>query len=111
METLIYTALTIELGLRKYMHDSFALLALVRSGLADLLQQILDGDVGAFKELAEKRGELEKALKRVFEAEDQFNEWYAREADQGLPGDIDFDAVREEIGCRLARIRKCCGSD
>lgn len=111
MEESLSTAIATEGGLRKYLQDSIVLLVSVRSGLAVLLQQIIDGDVGAFKELAEKQSELEKALKRVFEAEDRFNEWYARETDQGRPGDIDFDAVRHEIGCRLARIRECCGSD
>ncbi len=59
--------------------------------------------------------DLERAVARIMEAEQTWNDWNNRTGGaDGQPaagGDIDFDAVRHEIGCRLARLRECCRSD
>jgi len=92
---------------RKQLDDGRVLLSAVRSSLADLLADVRGGNAGALKELATKQSELERALARVFDAEQKYNEWLARETGELVCGDIDFDAARREIGRRLSRLREC----
>jgi len=70
---------------------------------------------GTTKRIVRAQIELERAVARILEAERAWHEWNdgpGREGGQtGKGGDIDFDATRHEIGCRLARLRECCGSD
>jgi len=100
-----------DAGVRKQLDDGLVLLSAVRSSLADLLRDVRGGQAGALKELATKQSELERALARVFDAEQKYHDWLAREAGALAPGDIDFDAARREIGCRLSRLRECCQAD
>lgn len=88
--------------------DSFVLLRSIRRSLAHLLRQIETGDVGALKGLMGRTGELEKALRLAIETEVKFTEWKAQYDRSLSEHEIDFEAVRFEIGCRLARIRECC---
>lgn len=88
--------------------DSFTLLRSIRRSLAHLLRQIESGDVGALKGLMGRTGELEKALRLAIETEVKFTEWKAQYDRSLAENEIDFEAVRFEIGCRLARIRDCC---
>ena len=88
--------------------ESLILLSSVRSTLAALLRRVSEGDATALKELVAKQAELEFALKRAFETEQRFNEWKAKHDRSSWSDDIDFDSVRHEIGCRLARLRSCC---
>ena len=111
MEEVTGTAIVPDEGLKKYLADSVVLLTSVRSGLADLLRAILAGDAETPKDLADKQADFEKALRRVFEAEDRFNDWYSKTTGDTVFGEINFDAVRQEIGCQLARIRDCCADD
>ncbi len=111
MEEVTGIAIVPDDGLKKYLADSVVLLTSVRSGLADLLKAILEGDADSPKDLADKQADFEKALRRVFEAEDRFNDWYSKSTGDSLGGEIDFDAVRQEIGCQLARIRDCCAEE
>ena len=88
--------------------DSFILLRSIRRSLAHLLRQIETGDVGALKGLMGRTGELEKALRLAIETEVKFTAWKAQYDRALSEHEIDFEAVRFEIGCRLARIRECC---
>lgn len=91
--------------LRALCADAGVLLQAVRSSLTDLLRRVMEGDFAALKDLAGKQGELETALKRVFDAEAKYHE---RCAVRGSGADaIDFNALREEIACRLHRLRQC----
>jgi hypothetical protein len=87
--------------------DARLLLTKVRRTLADLLRAAADGEGAALGQITLKQSELESALKKVFEAEQRYHEW-TRNHGGGTADDIDYDAIRHQIGCRLARLRDCC---
>ena len=91
--------------------ESLILLSSVRSTLAGLLRRVSEGDATVLKELVAKQAELEFALKRAFETEQRFNDWKAKHDRSSWSDEIDFDTVRHEIGCRLARLRSCCEAE
>ncbi len=92
----------------KEFHDAWKLLVSVRSTLADLLAEAAEGNTTELGEIVKKHGELQTALNRVFEMEKKWNDWHAKQSAGLRPGDIDFNAVRQELSCRLARLRACC---
>lgn len=90
---------------------SLILLSSVRATLADLLRRVSAGDGSALRELTAKQAELEFALKRAIETEQKFNDWKSKSDGRAAADEIDFDMVRHDIGCRLARLRSCCEAD
>jgi hypothetical protein len=88
--------------------ESLLLLSSVRGTLAGLLEDLMSGNASVLKDIASKHAELETALKRAFETEQRFNDWNARRTGGVVPGEVDFASARNEIGCRLARLRACC---
>ncbi len=110
-----------EAGPKKLFDDCMLLLASVRSSLADLLREVREGNGDTLRQLVLTQAELEIALRRAIETEQRFNVWNeknavtAKDAAKGgtrAGGDeIDLDAVRYDIGCRLARLRACCHTD
>lgn len=90
--------------------DSVLLLTSVRSTLAALLRAVVASG-GPTKEVMTKQLELESALKRAFDAEQKYHDWLDKSRDRLAPGEIDLDAIRTEIGCRLHRLRSCCADD
>lgn len=96
-------------GEKKRYEDAVLLLSAVRSTLADLLRAAVAGEAANLREIVAKQAELESALRRVFETEERY---HGRNGQRGGDaGDIDFDALRAEIGCRLHRLRECCRAD
>ena len=91
--------------LRALCADAGALLQAVRVSLTALLRRVMEGDASALKDLATKQAELESALKRVFEAEAKYHDQCAARGRGG--DDVDYGALREEIACRLNRLREC----
>ncbi|WP_210527508.1 hypothetical protein [Rubellimicrobium arenae] len=94
----------IELNFR----DALTLLRSVRRTLSDLLDRVSDDEPGLLKDIGLKQSELETALKRAFEAEEKYNAWHERHSGVTNACEIDFDTLREELACRLARLRECC---
>lgn len=92
---------------RGQLADSVRLLRSVRRTLTDLLERA--DEPGVPRDVAAKAAELESALRRAWEAEERWNDWQARHgrAREGGP-EIDFERVRDEIACRLERLRDCC---
>lgn len=90
--------------------DALRLLRSVRRTLADLLDRVEDGETGLLKDVGLKHTELESALRRAFEAEEKYNAWHEKHSGltQAPACEIDFDALREEIACRLQTLRDCC---
>ena len=90
--------------------DALKLLRSVRRTLSDLLERVEAEEPGLLQEVGVKHAELESALRRAFEAEEKYNAWHEKHT--GLTGgpacEIDFDALRAEIACRLQTIRECC---
>jgi len=98
-------------GMKEHLDDGALLLRSVRHTLAELLRSASAGQGGALREVGGKQSELESALKRVFDAEQKYHDWNAKHSGHAGPGEIDLDAVRDQIGCRLARIRECCAPE
>ena len=88
--------------------DALSLLRSVRRTLSGLLDRVQDDEPGALKEVGIKQAELETALKRAFEAEERYNARHAKNSGVANACEIDFDALRQEVACRLARIQDCC---
>ena len=97
-------------GRQKLFEDCIGLLTSVRSTLAYLLLDVQTGGFGAVKDLVAKQSELEQALRRAMDTEQKFNDWQAKQRGDLGPDEIDFDALRRDIGCRLDRLRQCCGT-
>jgi Skp family chaperone for outer membrane proteins len=88
--------------------DALALLRSVRRTLTNLLDRVEDGEDGLLKDVGLKTAELETALKRAFEAEERYNAWHEKNAGYRNAAEIDFDALRQELACRLQRLGDCC---
>lgn len=78
--------------------------------LRDLRQQVRAGEVDTLKDVNKTLAELRAWVRMAKETEAQLAE-YARK-DAGIAGayGLDLDRARSEIGCRLARVRRCCGA-
>ena len=93
--------------IERQFHDSLTLMRAVRETLADLLSEASGG--GSLRDVGLKQAELETALKRAIEAEAKWDEWQAKQAgEEGGDAPVDYVALREDIACRLARLRDCC---
>lgn len=89
--------------------DALQLLRSVRRTLSGLLDRVeAEEEPGLLKEIGLKHSELESALRRAFEAEEKYNAWHAKHSGLQNACEIDFGALREEIACRLQRLRDCC---
>ncbi|ARO14264.1 hypothetical protein BVG79_00912 [Ketogulonicigenium robustum] len=94
--------------LQRDLRDAMVLVRSVRTSLADMLAELSAGNPGPLREIAPKHSELESALRRAFETEQKFNDWTAKFTG-GQDGEtLDYDAIRDEISCRLARLGPCC---
>lgn len=102
------TTLASREEIEQHFSDSIALLRHVRRTLSDLLDQVESGETSALKDIGLKQSELESALKRAFEAEERYNDWHARNSGVTNAAEIDFDALRQDLACRLQALRDCC---
>lgn len=79
--------------------------------IGETLSTVLDlVNAGDFKDidlLPKQMSRLTDAIAEVRKREADFNDKFGDGLEQG---DIDFDVLRREIGCRLGRIRRCCRS-
>ncbi|WP_296417439.1 hypothetical protein [Pseudooctadecabacter sp.] len=81
----------------------------LHSSIRDTLKAVLDlveqGELKEVASLPKQMTQLHQAYLDINKKEAEFNDKHGT----GLrDGDIDFDAVRDQIRCRLGRIRKCC---
>ncbi|WP_368187646.1 hypothetical protein [Aestuariibius sp. HNIBRBA575] len=90
--------------LREEISESLILLSSVRRTLLDLLTRVSEGEADALKGLSKKHSELESAVKAAKDTERRFNEWECKFNGKAREGEIDFDAIREDIGRRIARL-------
>ena len=88
--------------------DALKLLRSVRRTLTSLLDRVeAEEEPGLLKDIGLKHSELESALRRAFEAEEKYNAWHAKHSGLQNACEIDFDGLRQEIACRLQRLRDC----
>ncbi|WP_241962884.1 hypothetical protein [Thalassorhabdomicrobium marinisediminis] len=73
--------------------------------LSAVLELVSAGDFKDIDLLPRQMARLTDALADIRKKEADFNEKFS---DQPAGGEIDFDDLRHEIGCRLNRIRQCC---
>ncbi|MCH2093532.1 MAG: hypothetical protein MK160_00270 [Rhodobacteraceae bacterium] len=80
----------------------------IASELEDLMQQVRAGEEIGKRDLSGRLKEMRDWLKVARETEVQLAA--AQRKDKSIVGDygLDLDRARTEIGCRLARIRRCC---
>ncbi|MBI1416677.1 MAG: hypothetical protein GC146_05575 [Limimaricola sp.] len=79
-----------------------ALFQALRASVRHLQAQVETGGPGAVKAALAKLGELQTAHVALIKAEERFHDIAG---EQAQPDDIDFDAIRDEIGRRLADLR------
>ena len=72
-----------------------------------VLELVNAGDFKDIDLLPRQMSRLTDALADVRKKEAEFNDRFGTNLEQG---EIDFDQLRRDIGCRLGRIRKCCRS-
>ncbi|WP_412506613.1 hypothetical protein [Roseovarius sp. SYSU LYC5161] len=77
----------------------------INETLNRILADLQAGRLDEVRDLATKQKQLETALAQAQKLEAQFNERFGTGLESG---EIDVRRVRLEIGCRLARIRRCC---
>ena len=77
--------------------------------LRDLRARVREGDLKDSQEAGKLLGHLRYWLKAANETEAQLAEQRRKRA--GISGayGLDLDRARVDIGCRLDRIRRCCG--
>lgn len=79
----------------------------IGSTLNAVLDLVKQGDFDDIALLPKQISRLTDAIAEVRKKEAEFNDRFGT----GVSGEeIDFDALRCEIGCRLGRIRRCCKS-
>ncbi len=83
----------------------------IKAEFSALKARALADDDNVIKEAVQLTVELRKWLLRVKETEACFEE--RRKQKEGIAEhySVDLDRARFTIGCRLARLRKCCGSE
>lgn len=73
--------------------------------LSAVLELVNAGDFKDIDLLPKQMGRLTDAIADVRKKEADFNDKFGN----GLAeGEIDFEQLRRDIGCRLGRIRRCC---
>lgn len=102
------TTLATGEDIEHHFRDSIALLRSVRRTLSNLIEQVDSGETAALKDIGLKQSELESALRRAFEAEERYNDWHAKNSGLRHAAEIDFDALRQDLACRLQSLRDCC---
>lgn len=81
------------------------LYAAITATLSAVLARVHDGDLSDVDLLPRQMLRLNDVTADIRKKQEAFNE---RFNDGAKEGDIDFDRMRFEIGCRLNRIRTCC---
>jgi hypothetical protein len=75
----------------------------IRDLLGQMIAAFKDGTVTDPKDIVKKLSELQAAHLKVLSAEDAYHAKIGTDPDADA---IDYDAVRDQVGCRLDRIRQ-----
>ena len=83
----------------------------LRQAAEELRRQIGTGEDADLAGTAKQLGQLEGLIRSCQKVETSFVEQHYRQAGIAQGGyALDLDRARSEIGCRLARLRTCCGA-
>lgn len=92
----------------KRVNEAEQLYRSVNSTLSKMLTRIEGGDLSDLKNLRTKVSELETQMGRLADLELKYEQAHG----SGMSRDeIDFDAIRRQIGCRLGRLSTSCGAE
>ncbi|MCE8506909.1 hypothetical protein KQ247_00305 [Ruegeria pomeroyi] len=81
----------------------------LRNAAEDLQKRIRAGEDGDLAGYGKQMGQAASLIRECQKVEASFAEQVRREAGIAQGGyALDLDRARSEIGCRLARLRKCC---
>lgn len=82
----------------------------MRAQLAALQAEIMEGDPQAIRDSSKLLSDLRSWAKLAIDAEARFEE--RRKDKEGIVHGyaLDLEDAERTIGCRLARLRRCCGS-
>ena len=78
--------------------------------LALMEDEVMEGDPGAIKEAAKLLVEIRNWSKLAMETEARFEEREKQREGVANGYALDLEYARSTIGCRLARLRRCCGA-
>lgn len=78
--------------------------------LALMEDEVMEGDPTAIKDAAKLLVEIRNWSKLAMETEAKFEERAKRKEGAAEGYALNLDAARTAIGCRLARLRRCCGA-
>lgn len=78
--------------------------------LALMEDEVMEGDPGSIKEAAKLLAEIRNWSKLAMETEARFEERDQRRHRVANGYALDLEEARATIGCRLARLRRCCGA-
>ncbi|MYM54167.1 hypothetical protein [Thalassovita mangrovi] len=73
-----------------------------------LQTRIRDGELGAIKDGARLSADIRGWLKIAYEMEATFHDRKRKQAGIERSYAVDFDQARDQIRCRLDRLRRCC---
>ncbi len=76
--------------------------------LEKLESRVLSQDLGKKTDVSALMGDIRFWLKQVRETENHLGDIKKERAGVAGSYGVDLDVARVEIGCRLARIRRCC---
>jgi predicted nucleic acid-binding Zn-ribbon protein len=82
----------------------------LRDDIRAIQARLRSGTVDRKTEAAKPLSELKYWLKAIRETEAEIDAIRRRELAIAGPYGLDLEAARDEIGCRLARLRPCCGA-
>ncbi|MGB2200772.1 MAG: hypothetical protein ACPH5G_05485 [Pseudooceanicola atlanticus] len=96
-------------GIPGHIDDIVHELRQLKTDLRRVQGLVKDGEPGSVKEALRTASDVRTFLRIAYEVEAKHHE--DRRRDQGgASGELDLDAARAEIGCKLDRLRRCCGA-
>ncbi len=83
----------------------------LRNAAEDLRQRLAAGEDVDLAGTSKQLGQVDGLIRSCQKVETSFVEHHYREAGIAQGGyALDLERARSEIGCRLARLRQCCGA-
>lgn len=80
----------------------------LKADLRRLQARIRDGEVAAVKDAVKLTTDLRGWLRIAYEMETTFHDRQRKQAGLDRHYAVDFDQARDQIRCRLDRLRRCC---
>jgi len=101
---------TVALDLSRCLASSAVLFRSVTTTIQDMLELARADDTGILPEILKKLAELETLLGRALAMEAKLHELRSKTQAGPRAGEIDFDAVRDQIRGRLDQLRRASGA-